>query len=235
MTELRAEFEGLLPSLAEDIEDGATLRKEQRRQAYMEAVADMADEEDDDETALPLPVGPTSLEALVESIPGPVEIEREDLAGQELYLLELPPTGGRGAASTVEIRIGVGETVFAAFGPDGVCQHLAAVDSGWAACCRYPVTSRGRIFRLKRTGEIEAALSGRLSAFGDEVDTSDLRDFLAGHLRRVVEFGLERTVGPALGYRDISLWGPEWLRPAMEGCLSLAPHLRVAGLARMRP
>ncbi len=205
--------------------------------SYSEVLREMAEEADPGDgdfatfphSAAEEPEGDArpGLAGLVSRMPEMEDLDRENERNREFYLLELPASATGGAPDTVEIRVDIGQTVFAVFGTDGVCEQRFAVDSGWAVCCRYPISSDGRIIRLKRTGEIEAAVCGRLAAYGDPVDTGDLTAFLDGHIARIVSFGLDRMIVSALRYRDVVVRGPEWLRPAMEGTRALLPHLRI--------
>ena len=166
---------------------------------------------------------------LLEYLPDATEVEREHERNKELFLLDLdlPGEQRQGDPVTVRIAVSVGETVFEIFDADGRCERRCAVDSGWAAACRYPVSLRGRIVRLTRTEEVAAAVAGTLWVHGEPVEAPDVGEFLGGHVRRVVAFGLGHSVGTALGYREVVVEGPGWLAPTLEGLLSLLPHIRV--------
>ena len=151
-----------------------------------------------------------------------------------LHLLDVPVevvpidgVAGTGAGEYVYVTIGVGETHVAVYDADGVCERHAVVDSGWAVGCRFPLSHGGRIHYATSTEQMQRAMEGRLQAYGEPVNTSGLVSFMEKHVRRVVEFALDETVGAALTYKEIVLSGPPFLLAALESSGSLRPHIRV--------
>lgn len=228
MNDLRTGFISRLPRMA--AADGAS----EEWAAYLSDIGGAEDEEGDIARILPSEAaapdeGDGAIGLLLEDLPETTEVEQEHERNKELFLLDLDPPGkgGRGDPETVRIAVSAGETLFEIFDAEGRCERRCAVDSGWAAACRYPVSLRGRIVRLTRTEELAAAVAGVLRVHGDPVEAPDVGEFLGGHVRRVVAFGLAHSVGTALGYREVVVEGPGWLAPVLDGVLSLLPHIRV--------
>ncbi len=171
----------------------------------------------------------TSLDGLVGSIPRELsaEIERDYARQQPFHLLELEEDRQVGHPSTVDVRVLPGQTELRAFDGEGICRTWVVADTGWSACCHYPISVGGGLVYLTRTEEVRAAMQGAMLIHGDLVDTAEIVTFLGRHFRTVITRLLAGSVGSALTYRCVFVRGPAFLELPLRAVGSVAPHIKL--------
>lgn len=123
------------------------------------------------------------------------------------------------------VTIGAGETHVAVLsGEARQLAHWTAV-FGWSSLCGFKLNAAEQTISLDKPVQIERALSGKIRAYGQDLETSAFVDFTRKHLASALSYILDQTVGEGAEYDRIVLSAPTWLHPGLESCLGLRPHV----------
>lgn len=130
------------------------------------------------------------------------------------------------ASMTIFVSIGAGETHVTEVLPDGRPRQSWTAVFGWSTLRDVPILLDGMRVMIDGDRDLEAALMGRLTLKGSEVDTTAFMGQVRKRLRDGVGRILDATVGAGCLGGRIVLAAPPWLHDALSDCLDLRPEIQ---------
>lgn len=125
----------------------------------------------------------------------------------------------------VFVTIGAGETRVSILNADGARDASWTALFGWSFMFDIPVVVNGKEVRVDETELLQAALSGQARLFGTVCDTGAFAEVANLRMREALDQILSHTIGAGGQFTAIILAAPAWLHAALQGSLSVRPHV----------
>ena len=157
----------------------------------------------------------------------PISLAHHSLEKIRIFsnMVEVPEVASEGRGSCVFVTIGPGETRITVVDDEAVCERSWTAIFGWGALCALEIEVSGRMVQIDDESLVERAMTGRVRAFGQMIDTTAFIAAAAAMIQRALEVILERTVGSGARYDTIILAAPVWMHGVLATSIGIRPHI----------